>query len=429
MSRRVLILADLYPPHFAPRVYFMAKRWHEMGWYVELGTEHITEWSQASHGLVFQEIVDCFAVHRIPLREKYNLLESLQELFFFSKSRKFEYEVEKRVDIASFDVLVGFSYRTFPLPSVARLAQKYKKPCIMDCRDIVEQYPRYKFLPVSKDNPSFVYRRLLDVLRRLFIVQRNRALSKATAITTVSTWHCDRLRGYFTNHPIQLFYNGFDGSLFSPRHPKTNLFRIVFTGRILSVEHGDPLAFFKILNLPELFPLLKSGNLEVSWYVDAHSEKILRSLLRHLPESVRQVQRFYTMIPFRQVPDVLANASIVLLLAQPKGAKGIVSTKIFEAMAMEKPILMVQSDRAIRSAILKKAQAGCAVEEQRDAIEFIHKYYAYWKENGYTCARNQNKSYVAEFSRSNIGTKYAMFVEQIIFADRYRVIKNNEATK
>ncbi|SJZ64477.1 Glycosyltransferase involved in cell wall bisynthesis [Porphyromonas circumdentaria] len=406
----------------------MATQWTQIGWHVEVVTEHITEWSKAAHGLVFQDEVDRFAVHRIPLRKRYNLQESLQELFLFSKSRKFVKEVEKRVDVSSFDILVGFTYRTFPLFSVKKLARKYRKPCVMDCRDIIEQYPPYKFLPTATDNPLFLKRGVLSILRKIFIFQRNQFLQQAGAITTVSPWHCETLKGYFPDKSIESFYNGFEETIFTPRHPRVDLFRIVFTGRLLSVEHANPSLFFDILKSEELSDIINTKALEVRWYVDAHSEGILRKQLEQQPEYIKEMQHFYSMVPFRKVADILSESSIVLLLAHPEGAKGIVSTKIFEAMAMEKPILMVRSDDAIRSTILRDANAGCAVEKQKDAIDFIKKYYAYWKENGYTCIENQNKTYVKGFSRSDIATKYASLLEQVILANRKKE-KKNEATK
>ncbi len=414
MSRRVLVLADLYPPHFAPRIYSMVMQWQRRGWYVEVATEEIVQWNKSAHGLIFQDEEDKCPVHRIPLRKKYTLRESLQELFFFSKTRHFQEEIEKRLEIASFDLIIGFSYRTFPLSAVARLAKKYRKPCVMDCRDIVEQYPDYKFLPISEENPPLWKKFCLIFLRNIFIRQRNNFLAQADAITTVSPWHKEQLEQYFPHKPIQLFYNGFDKDVFIPDHPTTDRFQIVFTGRLLSLEHGDPQMLFEALASDALSPIVSSGSLEVHWYVDKHSEEILRKRIQELPQEVQEIQRFFSMVPFREVPNVLSIASIVLLLAQPKGTKGIVSTKIFEAMAMRKPILMVQSDNAIRSMILTQAKAGCAVQSIQDIIDLIREHYTLWKEKGYTYAEELNVHYVNSFSRSDIAENYALFLERII---------------
>ena len=154
MSRRILVLADLYPPHFAPRAFSLVSYWVSLGWQVVVATEDIKQWNNSGHGKVFEGMEDLCPTYRIPLRKSYSVWESLGEAFFSTKERAFREALEGLLKINEFDLIVSFSYRTFPHGTAAQLAKKYHIPVVMDSRDIVEQYPRYEFLPTHKGQKS-----------------------------------------------------------------------------------------------------------------------------------------------------------------------------------------------------------------------------------------------------------------------------------
>lgn len=414
MSRRVLILSDLYAPHFAPRIVAMATHWTAMGWAVTVVTEDIKQWNAAGHGLIFKEMEDVCSVHRIPLRKSYSRRESIEEVLLGRKSRLFQRAVEQKVVLEEMDILVAFSYRNFPLRVATNLAKKYHKPVVLDCRDLVEQYPKYKFLPLSEEHPSLLRRVALSLLRWLFITQRDRTLRLADGVTTVSPWHQSLLQKRLGRVPIALFYNGFEEELFVPKHLKTDRFRIIFAGRLLSAEQGDPSLLFDALSSEVLHPLITSGLLEVVWHVDDRSHALLAHLLAPFSEEVKSVQHLLPMIPFAQIPSLLANASLVLILAKPNATRGIVSTKIFEAIAMEKPIALLRSDEGLRAEIIERSKSGWSINCKDELVEIIQQLYAQWQKNGYTCNSEQDKNYVRSFSRERIASAYASFLEEII---------------
>lgn len=418
MPKRLLVLADIYPPHFAPRAFSLVRYWVNEGWEVAVATEEIVQWNATGHGKIFEGMEDPCPTYRIPLRRRYDRWESLGEVLFSLKEKHFFRAVESFIDCTRIDLIVSFSYRTFPHGTAALLARKYHIPVVMDSRDIIEQYPRYEFLPTLRGGGSWIKRSLLALLRRRYIKQRNVCFQWADRLVTVSPWHQQVLQRASQGVPVSLFYNGYDQTLFfAKRGLKNPRFTITFTGRLLTLTRSNPTPLFQALNSPELCPILSEGLLEVAWYVDAHSRKLLEEVLRSYPPEILALQRIRNMIPFRQVPDLLHQSAMVLLLASPEeeeGAHGIVSTKIFEALAVEKPVLMVMSDEAIGESLLQTARSGCPAHSIPEIIDYICRCYEQWKSLGHTETVDPNREYIATFARDEVARHYTAMLEEVL---------------
>lgn len=415
MSRRILVLADLYPPHFAPRAFSLVSYWVSLGWQVVVATEDIKQWNNSGHGKVFEGMEDLCPTYRIPLRKSYSVWESLGEAFFSTKEHAFRVALEELLKMDEFDLIVSFSYRTFPHGTAAQLAKKYHIPVVMDSRDIVEQYPRYEFLPTHKGQKSLPKKLFLSLLKYQYIRQRNRAFRSAQKIVTVSPWHQRILQKASKGVPVEVLYNGYDRTLFFPREPeRTPRFTLLFTGRLLTLARSNPTPLFEALSSAALRPIIEEGLLEVAWYVDDQSRELIEECLSRFPSFVASLQRIHSMQPFVRVPELLQQSSMVLMFGTPEtphGAHGIVSTKIFEALAMEKPILMIMSDKAIGEEILKRARGGCPAGLASEIIEYICRYYEQWKSLGYTHTVEPNREYIATFARDEIAEHYTSILE------------------
>ena len=80
------------------------------------------------------------------------------------------------------------------------------------------------------------------------------------------------------------------------------------------------------------------------------------------------------MVPYAEVPALLAQADMLLLLGrreQPEGPHGMVTTKLFEAMAMRRPILMVESDESVVARLLSAHGGTVAATEVAQVAQFI----------------------------------------------------------
>ncbi|MFC1451349.1 hypothetical protein ABXK36_36855, partial [Bacillus cereus] len=78
-------------------------------------------------------------------------------------------------------------------------------------------------------------------------------------------------------------------------------------------------------------------------------------------------------------PAILNRSSILLQLANKAGEtgpKGIMSTKLFESFAVEKPMLCVRSDESFLEENIRRARAGASARNAQEAYDFI--LFLYW---------------------------------------------------
>lgn len=375
---RILLLTDLLPPQFAPRITALLQRLPERDWQVDVVSEEIRGDHLGSHGSVERlSSLPAHRLERVPLvptrgRSLYALADALWQV----KSRRFVRHLRRHYDLTQYALIVGMSYRTFPLPAVARLARQTGLPTVMDCRDIVEEYTPEGFLPAPLPRWLPLRKEAYNWLRRQFIKARTKALRAATAITTVSEWHRDQLQQLHPDQQVFCIPNGYDERLFvaSPEVAPQLPLRIVYTGRLLSLEMRDPTLLLEALQESALSRWVRRGAVEVHWYCDNASQQLLESLLERYSSEVRACQHFHSMVPYAEVPKLLAQADMLLLLGrceQPEGPHGMVTTKLFEAMAMRRPILMVESDESVVAQVLRAHAGSLAATDVAQVVQFV----------------------------------------------------------
>lgn len=412
-GKRILILTDLFPPEFAPRIYSTVSLFVEWGAECIVFTEAVNSYQRQAHGKIFSSFPDPCKVYRLNLRKNFSRGEAIRQILWQEKDILFAKEIEKSVRVEDFHLIFAFTFSLFPLPTAFSLAKKYNIPWIGDCRDIYEQYGKDIFLRRISPTIASLFHFPLRLLKSYLISRRTHYLSSATIVTTVSPWHREQLTKKNRGGAPQIYclYNGYDEKLFYPRRVKNNRFQIIFMGRLLNLVMRNPSLLFKALSSSEMQSFLSSNdNFEIAWYVDENSKRLLQEMLKQYPLSVQRIQHFYSMIPFDKVADTLAQASIILLLAnkeEKKGPHGMVSTKIFEALAMDKPILMIPGDGAISDMIVKYARAGIVADNENLVSQFIKDVYCSWKKNSYTCNKNADRDFIQQYTRKRMAMAFA----------------------
>ena len=362
MKLNILILADPFGrPSFAPRLRYLCNYLMRQGHQIAVYTEQFQPFDFP---------------HSYPIIEKpiayHNTWQwawqSLWSLLTDWRNRQFSQWVKEQVKEQDFDMVFCTTFSTFPLRAAYDIAREKNIPLITDIRDLDEQVPGAQY----QSHRQWWAKPFSRWYKWVNIRRRNRVLCAANVVTTISPWHVDFIRQYNSN--VHLIYNGYDPTQFYAKDIPTDTFRISYIGRIYEFQSTALIEqAVRELNLP---------NVELNI---------------HTPDC--------QPIPLNQVGDELRRSSMALVLTNPY-AKGMMTTKFFEAFGCEKPILCIPSDNGLLAETIHQTNAGIASSEINEIKAFILEKYHEWQQNGFTRQAVINKE---QFSRE----KQAQQFEQL----------------
>lgn len=410
--RKILIICDMFPPAFAPRMGYLCKYLKRMGWEVTVVTEYISDdtFSFLTGNADVSYIQFYKATGKIRRRLEWVWVMLLDILFHY-KDRKVINACSKILKTNDYKGILCSTYRTFPLPAAQEIAKKFQLPFIADLRDIVEQYASNEYISHSLNTFSWLDTAITKAFRYRLLKDRNKALRAAHCVTTVSPWHVKVLEQYHSN--VKLIYNGYDPDLFYPQLIKTSRFTITYTGRLLSLATRNPgLLFDAIVKLADN-NIIRPDTFRVVWYTDRESQSIIDQ--EALRKGVTSFMEYHDYVPASEIPFILNQSSILLSLANKSdqtGPKGFMTTKFFESLAVEKPILCVRSDEACLAKAIKETNSGLAATNVNEVYDFLKHYYEEWQEKGYTSS-SVNRNLLLNYSRKEQAKQFARIFEEI----------------
>lgn len=409
--KKVLIVCDLFPPAFGPRMGYLTKYLKAFGWEAVVITEQLEDQT-------FAFMANECRVESVNFYEN-KKFRKLRWFFVFMGELLFKYKNRKLYQLAlnllkeeDFDLILSSSYRSFPLWAAAKASKKSGLPLVIDIRDIIEQYTGNEFITQPIPNIPVIKDLICSVFKQTSLKERNNALRAADHLVTVSPWHVSVLSAYNPN--TSLIYNGYDPELFYPVHQKTDKFIISYTGRLLSLAMRNPELLLKAMSRLADENLISTSDFRVEWYVDSASEQILKEVCAKYKLS--DFMDFMGYVPASKIPEVLNKSSILLALtnkADDKGPKGVMTTKFFEFLAVEKPILCVRSDEDCLEQVIKDTNSGLAARNEQEVYEFILRLYLNWKKTGQTSI-NIDKEKIQAFSRKGQALQFIRIFESVI---------------
>ena len=413
IKKKILILCDFFPPAFAPRMGYLCKNLKASNWDPTI----ITEYSPQE---LYTELANEQSVTYIRyFRAKNRFFKKIEwfcvfiaDFFFNYKERVMEKAAQKEIDKNDFSIILACSYRTFPLVAAERLSRKNNIPLLVDLRDIVEQYTGNEFIDSKIGNIKVINNLIASVFRKKLLRLRNRALRSANCVTTISEWHVDILKQY--NRNVQLIYNGYDSELFYPQKILTNQFIITYTGRIISLLMRDPSLLFKAVSELSDENILSAQLCRIRFYVDERSKKMLQPLAKYY--QIEEFIDYFDYISASDVPNVLNESSVLLLLTNSSlndGPKGVMTTKFFEYLAVDKPILCVKSDEALLEKAIRETDSGISAKTVTEVKEFLIEKYKDWEQNKYTQAKSDKKE-IQKYSGTHQAKQFISVFESII---------------
>lgn len=377
MSKQILILCEaIAPPAFTPRVLTLAQYLQHQGWQCTILTEECEQ--QAFN-------TDICPIYQMPAY--HNLLAD--KLFYAKDQALYRYAVA-HLDMSRFDLIFCSTYYYFPLLAAKQLAQRYHLPLVVDLRDIAEQWGNQPYF-TRRLTPCKVLDYCIGKLyERKQLRLRNRILRFANAVTSVSPWHQQLLAQY--NPHTHLIYNGYDEQHFVAKDVKTPFFQIAYLGKLYSTSLRDPRLLFAALQSLLAQGLIDPQLLHVRFHIDPDGQAQLHQLLQSY--NLNQVIDIQGYIPRSEILDVMHQSSVLLVLttqSTPQGTHGIMGTKFFENIGVEKPVLCVRSDEECLAQVIAQTNAGLAATTVEEVEHFLLNKYNEWLRNGYTRQAVTNK--------------------------------------
>ena len=351
----ILVLSDPpIAPGYLPRLRFLCDYLVQRGYDVTLLTEQ-------SQPLPFEH---SYPIVTIPMYSGSTLdwaLKTLWTLLTDWHNRAFARKANHQSTITNhqWDVVLCTTFSDFPLGAGLRIARHLNIPLVCDIRDLDEQI----------DNSRYQYRHqywwtmpFIHLYRAIHRTRRNRVLRSADAITTISPWHAEFIRAITNNQsPITIVYNGYDSNQFYPKDIKTDRFTISYIGSLFDWQQP---ALDKVKQAIEELNKSSIFNLQSSIFLEVHTPQ--KDPISH-----------------DQLGDAIRRSSIMLVFTNPC-THGMLTTKFYEALGCEKPILCVPSDQGALASLIARTNAGIATGDIETIKSFILDRYREWQSNGFT---------------------------------------------
>ena len=114
-------------------------------------------------------------------------------------------------------------------------------------------------------------------------------------------------------------------------------------------------------------------------------------------------------IPHTQMGEAIRRSSIMLVFTATH-THGMLTTKFYEALGCEKPILCVPSDKGSLVELIKYTHAGLATDNIEEIKTFIRACYNEWQQNGFTHQPTRHRN---EFNRNNQNAKLLELIHNL----------------
>lgn len=364
MSKRILILTDPYgKPSFGPRLRYMCDYLVRNGYEIRVITEEFEP-------IPFEHN---YPITTIALyKNKYDwAIKSLRSLLFDWKNKIFTRKVRELIRDEEYDLVYCTTFSTFPLPTALAIAREKHIPLHVDIRDLDEQVPNAQYQS-HRDWWTIFFR---NWYKQTNITRRNAVLCQADSIATISPWHRAFLKHFNSN--VHLIWNGYDPQVFYPDDIPSEKFLIGYFGKVYPFQHPEL--------IEEIIRSMDNPEIQLDWHTPEHNP-----------------------LPLGKVADGIRRCSILLVLTDPR-AHGMMTTKFYEALGCEKPILCIPSDNGLLAEVIKATNAGLSSSDPEEIKSFILEQYAIWKKQRFT---HQDIKMKESFSRETLARQ----TEQILIS-------------
>jgi len=414
--KKILILTYFFPPASftaSSRVFSWAKYLNEFGYYPifvtrrwDVEIKNYRDMSRSSGKEVEHEVNEKYEVYKLPY--KGSLRDRLYAKYGDKKHRIFRkilsvmevllsnfsirilpysnlyYFTDKLLTKDSKIVIMLASGQPFTLFEFChRLNRKHNIPWIADYRDDWNT-SQWMINPLTR----------LRLYKRIESLTEQKWLSTADHFITVSEYYVEQI-GKFVNKPGTCVMNGYDEDDYAGLldNKPADDFTIIFNGTLYETQPVDVFtSAYKtfINNLPkEERPKLI--------FLGVGFDKIQTNRIRNLLRGFESYFEITNRIEKRDALIIMSQAHVFLMFAHT-GIKGVSSSKVFDYIALRKPILLCPEDHDILDEVIVGSGAGAGCNNEKEVLDFLSKSFNEFKLTG-TVSCQQNFGMTNQYTR------------------------------
>lgn len=403
---KILILTQYYPPEIgAPqnRLHELAVRLKEKGVEIEVLTAlpnypQMTIHSEYKNGRIKKEFIDAIPVHRswIYVSKSKGILSRL--LIYFSFVWSSYWRGRK---IGNFDFLLVESPPLFLGYSAMLLSKKMKAKLIFNVSDLWPESAQKLGLVTNKSLLKLAY----NLERKCYL--------RSTLITGQTQGIIDDIERRFPSSKVYWLPNGVNLDYYNPDHFTNADFRFKnnFANTDLLIFYGGILGYAQGLEVILKAAKLLEGKNHIKFIIQGtgpEKEKLLNLKQTLALENVY----FFDPVSKSEMPNVLMGIDIALIpLKNLPLFQGAIPSKVFEALAMKKPVLLGVDGEA-RKHFVDSAKAGLYFipEDENDLVTKIN-YLAANPDLVNQMGLNAREYVAAHFDRDKIAAGFLEILE------------------
>ncbi|MDQ0255335.1 hypothetical protein J2S74_002717 [Evansella vedderi] len=399
--KKVLVISYFFPPVSAgQRSLKFVKYLPHFGWMPVVLAPEKSNYPKVDITLL-KEIPDSCNVIRVKDCENLsaNPYITINEFMkgWFPETVKTGLPLLERHDI---DVIYSVSAPYISLLSGLALKRLTGKPLVIDLRD---EWTTNPFMQKDRWKNDRVFNKKLEKL----------VLNEADAVISVTEQITNTLFHLSGNEMKNKFFtisNGFDPDDFHHINhlPKTNKFKICYMGSVYGHIRNVFDIFFQFLENSIRIDEIKKTDIEISLvgYLDNirfPNEWALNDLV-----SRTGYVNHHTAL------KEAASSDLLLLLIDPKQGNQTVTSKIFELINLEKPILAIVPPKGAAAKIINETRTGVVIDSNNPsgAIPYVIKYLNAWKEGKLGIL--PNKKEIQKYDRRNLTKKLSLVMNELI---------------
>jgi glycosyltransferase involved in cell wall biosynthesis len=235
-----------------------------------------------------------------------------------------------------------------------------------------------------------------------------KTLLPADALVTVSPLWAEELRALHKREEVYTITNGFDPDKMSKGQINlTSKFTITYTGNIYT-EKQDTSKLFAALRDLISDGTIDSKDVEVTFYGPKYEWLASEIEEYGLSNIVKQ----YGMIPQQSVLEKQRQSQVLLLLNwEDEDEKGVYPLKVFEYLAVQRPILATGgAGEDVIKELLDETKAGVYAKDVEDTKDILGELYLEYKSKGEISSKG-NIEKINKYSYREMAKKFAEVLE------------------